>query len=200
MITPLCLMKTAGCFFQRKTRTERAARGRLRLIHFIMLRIKRQEKIIETNGSKKCPRRAPKKPTIGNQWAYDVAIGCCRLGLRTRVSDNKAGAFAVPGRDAWNMRGTAAHIRGSEKTEPMLARDSEPASRTTKRKVLLCRSETPGICTAPPRIFGVLSRERRMIREWHGHPMVFVPFSYGAPPGTRTLDPLIKSQLLYQLS
>ena len=25
-------------------------------------------------------------------------------------------------------------------------------------------------------------------------------FSFGAPPGTRTLDPLIKSQLLYQLS
>ena len=26
------------------------------------------------------------------------------------------------------------------------------------------------------------------------------PFLFGAPPGTRTLDPLIKSQLLYQLS
>ncbi len=25
-------------------------------------------------------------------------------------------------------------------------------------------------------------------------------FFFGAPPGTRTLDPLIKSQLLYQLS
>ena len=25
-------------------------------------------------------------------------------------------------------------------------------------------------------------------------------FHFGAPPGTRTLDPLIKSQLLYQLS
>ncbi len=29
---------------------------------------------------------------------------------------------------------------------------------------------------------------------------LFAVFSFGAPPGTRTLDPLIKSQLLYQLS
>ena len=66
--------------------------------------------------------------------------------------------------------------------------------------LLLCRGETLGICTALPRIFGVLRRERRIIREWHEPQTGFVPFPYGAPPGTRTLDPLIKSQLLYQLS
>ena len=73
----------------------------------------------------------------------------------------------------------------------MLARDSEPASRTTKRALLLCRGETLGICTAPPRIFGVLSRalcSKRDLRE-----PKFAQVSFGAPPGTRTLDPLIKS-------
>ena len=48
------------------------------------------------------------------------------------------------------------------RTPPKLARDSEPASRTTKRTLLLCRGETLEICTAPPRIFGVLSRGRRI--------------------------------------
>ena len=33
-----------------------------------------------------------------------------------------------------------------------------------------------------------------------GGPFALETLTYGAPPGTRTPDPLIKSQLLYQLS
>ena len=52
------------------------------------------------------------------------------------------------------------------------------------RKSALCRSSFESL-------FG--ATEKQKTTRW-------VVFVFGAPPGTRTLDPLIKSQLLYQLS
>ena len=53
------------------------------------------------------------------------------------------------------------------------------------RKSALCRSSFESL-------FGAAEKQKN-------HPIGWF-FVFGAPPGTRTLDPLIKSQLLYQLS
>ena len=132
---------------------------------------------------------AQRDPKVAGAWDSEPASRTTR-----------SGAFTVPGRRTWTFRRSAAKSRGSEKTELCSRGTLNPCLGQRRGKDVLCRSEALGICTAPPRIFGVQSRGRRMIREWHEPQTGFVPFPYGAPPGTRTLDPLIKSQLLYQLS
>ena len=51
----------------------------------------------------------------------------------------------------------------------------------------------------PPSIFGTDELNFR-VRDGNGWTLIVIDTNYGTPSGTRTLDTLIKSQVLYQLS
>ena len=62
-------------------------------------------------------------------------------------------------------KGAGAWDSEPEKTELCSRGTLNPRLEQQGEALLLCRGETLGICTAPPRIFGVLSRERRVERK-----------------------------------
>lgn len=132
----------------------------------------------------------------------------------TRVSNNRAGAFTVPGRAASNLHGSAAQIQSSNREQKGSAKqsaprhslggrsvwcscgDSEPVRRKTTLSFLLGRSGALRLFGAP----------RRKVRVQIANNIKSAPRprgaerGFGAPAEIRTPDPLIKSQMLYQLS